>query len=106
MKRGSVAMKRRWNDPDYRARVSEGMKRRWNDPEYRERVTEALRRAHSAPERRAQMAEAMRGRWEASGLALPPMTPEQRKVYDKLRRLIGRDAALAEALRDEKREAA
>ena len=52
-----------------------------------------------SPEVRARMSEARKRAWAESGQRLPEMTREQRKVYNKLRPIVGREAALAEVAR-------
>ena len=39
----AVALKKRWQDPEYRARMAEAHRRRWQDPVYAERMRAAHR---------------------------------------------------------------
>jgi hypothetical protein len=51
------------------------------------------------PEVRARMSAARKKAWAKSGRSLPSLTAQQRKDYEKLRAIVGREAALAEVLR-------
>jgi len=66
-----VAMKKRWQDPEYRARMAAirqkpdpgyrarigvGMKRRWQDPGYRAKIVAIRQKRWQDPEYRAKMA--------------------------------------------------
>lgn len=64
--------------------------------EIRRRMSEASRKAWADPEVRRRMSEARRKAWAARSLGL---TEEQRRLYVKLRPIVGRDAALAEVRR-------
>jgi len=39
------AVRRNWEDPEFRARQAEAVRRNWEDPEFRARQAEAMRRA-------------------------------------------------------------
>ncbi len=71
--------KRALADPAASKRRSEAVKRAWTDPEVRRRMSEAIKRS-----------------WDKR--RLPEMTPEQRRLYVKLRPIVGREAALEEIL--------
>ena len=73
-------------DPEVRARMSAARKAALADPEVRARMSAARKAALADPEVRARL-----------GRKKLPLTPEQRKIYRKLRAVIGREAALAEA---------
>lgn len=110
--------------PDVKARISAGQKRSWT-PERRAAQAARLSALWAAsggemlarlaaggakPEAKKRHKDAMRRLWAdpsyqgRRGKALPAMSPAQRRVYKKLRRLgIGRDAALAEALKPQER---
>jgi len=45
------------------------------------------------------MSAARKKAWAKSGRSLPSLTAQQRKDYEKLRAIVGREAALAEVLR-------
>ena len=46
----SATLKKRWQDPEFRARQSAGMKKRWQDPEYRARLSAAAKKRGQGPE--------------------------------------------------------
>jgi len=46
-KKMSQAIKKRWQDPEYRVRISQMMKERWADPEYANRVRPLIIKANS-----------------------------------------------------------
>jgi len=48
----------RWQDPEYRAKVSADMKKRWQDPEYRAKMNAAIKKRGQDPEYRAKMSAA------------------------------------------------
>lgn len=79
-----------WADPEVRARRCAAIKAALACPELRARMTAEIRAAMARPEVRARMNAAKR---------LPDLTPEQRRVYAKIRKELGRAEALAEALR-------
>lgn len=41
--RYSEAQKRKWRDPEYRAKVVDSIKKKWQDEDYRQRVSKALK---------------------------------------------------------------
>jgi hypothetical protein len=70
------------------AAASARMKALHADPEFKAKTAARMKALHADPEYHARFAN-----------ALPQLSKEQRKVYVKLRALVGRDAALKEALR-------
>lgn len=54
-----VVTKALWNDPDYRARMSQAMAERWADPEARTRMTDGIKGAWAKPEVRRKQIDAM-----------------------------------------------
>ncbi len=58
------AVKRNWEDPQFRERNSEAVKRNWEDPQFRERNAEATRRNWEDPQFKKRQAEGMRRNWE------------------------------------------
>jgi len=54
----SAALKKHWQDPEYRARMNAVLNKRWQDPEYRARMSAASRKRWQDPEYRARMSAA------------------------------------------------
>lgn len=50
--------------PETLARMGEKAKKRWEDPEYREKMTQAIREWKSDPEHRAKVSETTKRLWE------------------------------------------
>lgn len=71
--RHSEAMRKRWQDPEYRARMSEIRR----DPEYRARQSKGVGGREPDPNFRARMSEAMRRRWK---------DPQYQALMSKVRR--------------------
>ena len=93
----SAAKKRAWADPEVRAKMSAASKRAWADPEVRAKISAARKRALADPEVRAKISAARKRAWADEERKLPSLTAEQKKVYTKLRAVVGREAALVEA---------
>jgi len=54
--------KKRWLDPEYRAKLSAASKKSWQDPEYRARQTATHIGRHPTAETRAKISEAIKRR--------------------------------------------
>ncbi len=61
--RRSEAQRRRWADPEARARMSAARKKAWADPEVRARMSAARKKALADPEVRARMSAASKKAW-------------------------------------------
>jgi len=70
-KKKSESLKKRWEDPGYREKMSESVsetnKKSWEDPEYREKMYESLKNVWEDPERREKMSESNKKNWEDPG---------------------------------------
>lgn len=73
----SCAMKKRWEDPEFRARMSEKTKRQWENSEFRKKQAELKKRRWEDPEYRKMMSETTKQQWE---------DPEFREMQAKLLR--------------------
>ena len=56
--------RRKWQGPESMAKMAESNRRKWQDPEYRAKMAEANRRKWKDPEYRARMAESNRRKWQ------------------------------------------
>ena len=56
--------KRRWADPEERAKLAQGLINRWSNPEARKLQSAKLAEINSNPERRSQQATAMQEAWK------------------------------------------
>ena len=87
--------KGRKRSPETRAKMSKSHRGKKLSAETRAKMAEARRGKSHSPETRAKIAAAHRKR-----RGLPELTPDQRKIYGKIRPILGRAAALEEALRE------
>ena len=53
-----AAMKKQWQDPEHRAKVSAAMKKLWKDPEYQAKMSAARKERWQDPEYRAKVSAA------------------------------------------------
>lgn len=101
---------RLWQDPEYRAAMSDRMRRQNEDPEFKAASSARMVAMLGDPETKARLAEllarrngdpAFRARMDAKRKhpPLPVMTPDERRTYNRLRRCVDRQTAIAEALR-------
>ena len=81
----SPEVRARRADPEVRAKMSAARKAAWADPEMRAKMSAAIQAAFADPEKNP----------------LAGLTPDQRRIYNKLRAHgLGRIEALAEARRE------
>lgn len=57
-RKASVASKRKWEDPGFRAAVTAGVTEAWKDPSHRERMSEISREVNARPEVKAAISAA------------------------------------------------
>ena len=54
----SAAVKKRYQDPEYRAKMNAAMKKRGQNPEYRAKISAVAKKRYQDPEYRAKMSTA------------------------------------------------
>lgn len=82
----SDRMRRRWEDPEFRAKMIEKRREKWEDPAYRRKVAEGQAIVRSDPEYQSRVNEGLRRAWQDPALKQRMSKIRKRQWEDPARR--------------------